>query len=100
MANRTSSHIVARLRIAAIIVCLASLFFVPLLFLLYGGLAAALGGVGFILLFSVVQLPVFLLLRYHKLIPKIPFGLPEPLDVDSEQPEAQSQADIRPSTGP
>lgn len=87
MTRESLERISGRLRIAGVVSVLLCLFAVPLLFLVYGSLAAAIGGVGFVLLFAVVQLPIILLLRSQKLIPNISFGLPDSQEIDeSESP--------------
>lgn len=82
MARNSPGSNSSRLRIAAIAAVLVFFLSVPLLFLVYGGLAAALSGVGFIALFALFQLPGFLLLRHRGLMPRTSFGLPDQLPVD------------------
>ena len=67
----------SRTRVAAVTLVVGLFFSVPLLFLLYGGLAAALFGLAFITVFGLLQLPLFLFLRHKKLLPQFSFGLPE-----------------------
>ncbi len=55
---------------------MAFLLIVPGLFLLYGGLAAAIGGVGIICAFALIQLPLFFILKRLKMMPAFTLGLP------------------------
>ena len=60
-----------RLLLAAAVAAVLLLFLaVPILFLLCGGVAAAIGGLAIIGLFTILQLPLFLLLMRFGLLPQ------------------------------
>ncbi len=76
MNTNSKTRLVSGLRTTVIICVVGFFFLVPLLFLLYGGLAAALSSLVFMTVFAIFQLPVFLILRHFGLVPPISLGLP------------------------
>ncbi len=81
------------IRRAAVGAVIACLFIVPGLFLLYGGLAGAIGGVSVICAFAVIQLPMFFILKRLQILPSVTLGLPpNPGDSTSDE-EREANAD-------
>ncbi|MCA9083347.1 MAG: hypothetical protein KDA81_04790 [Planctomycetaceae bacterium] len=78
-----TSSIRSRLLRTAVALVIGFFFSVPVLFLLYGGLAAAVGGLTTLCLSTLISLPLLLLLKSRGILPAVSFGMPEP---DSHAP--------------
>ena len=93
MVKISSALSLSRLRRAAVGSVILCLFIVPGLFLLYGGLAGAIGGVAVICAFAVIQLPLFVVLRRFRIMPSVSFGLPPVSDASNAHEELEPTGD-------
>ena len=66
----------SRVRVAMIALVITGFFSVPALLLIYGAIAAVIAGVSLIGTFTLVQIPIFLLLKRLNVLPTETLGLP------------------------